>query len=109
MRYMFGLVGILFCTFIVVSMWAQHTATVSKVNKQVRPQAEQISGRGQDGQSVLDTFQVDPQPKTGEVRSLLVTSVTPGGAMAQYGLQKGDSIVSIRDLDVATMGDAESA
>ena len=56
-------------------------------------QVEQISGRGQDGRSAMESFKTEPQLQNGKLNSLLVTDVTPGGAVEDYyGLKKGDRI-----------------
>lgn len=96
MRAMFGLVALLVGVAVLFWVFTKNTAETLRVSKPMHDQAQQMSGRGQDGQSAENSFQVEPQQSGSRLDALLVTDVTPGGAADTfYGLKKGDRIVSI--------------
>jgi hypothetical protein len=67
-----------------------------ETGKKAQDQAQQISGRGEDGRAMTDSFKTAPENKNGRLEALDVTAVTPGGAAEQYyGLKKGDRIIEI--------------
>lgn len=107
MRAMFGLVSLLVCAFIVVYLWSQHTAVVAHEGVKARDQARQISGRGQDGQAAVNSFQVEPKMRGNKLEALTVTGVTPGGALDDYGLKKGDQIIKIGDQKVGDISNED--
>jgi hypothetical protein len=96
MRAMFGLVALLVGVAVLFWVFTKNTAETLRVSKPMHDEAQQMSGRGQDGQSAENSFQVEPQQRGSQLDALLVTDVTPGGAAdTYYGLKKGDRIVSI--------------
>lgn len=96
MRGMFGLVGLLVTAGVLVLIFVNIEGPTLRKGKQTQDQAQQISGRGQDGRSAMDSFKVEPQHQGSQLKALLVTDVTPGGAVEEfYGLKKGDLITSI--------------
>jgi len=101
MRAMFGLVALLVGVGVVVFLFAQHEIPVAREGKKAQDQARQISGRGQDGQAAVNSFQVEPKMRGNKLEALTVTGVTPGGALDDYGLKKGDQIVKIGDQKVS--------
>lgn len=97
--------GLLLALLIGIAIWAYawgtHTATVAKKGQETKQQAEQISGRGPDGQSAENSVKLDPKKRGDKLDALVVTDVTPGGAMDQYfHLQKGDEIIQIGQFTV---------
>jgi hypothetical protein len=96
MRAMFGLAALLVGVAVMFYLFTKDTAETLRVAKPMQDQAQQMAGRGQDGQSAMNSFKVDPQQRGSQLDALLVTDVTPGGAADTfYGLKKGDRIVSI--------------
>ena len=100
MRGMFGLVSLLLAVAIIAYLWSQHTAVVAHEGVKAQDQARQISGRGQDGRAAVNSFKVEPQMRGSRLDALEVTDVTPGGALADYGLKKGDKIIKIGDQKI---------
>ena len=100
MRGMFGLVSLLLAVAIIAYLWSQHTAVVAHEGTKAQDQARQISGRGQDGRAAINSFKIEPKMHGNRLESLDVTDVTPGGALADYGLKRGDRIVKIGDQKV---------
>ena len=111
MRAMFGLVALLVCVGVVMWVFSLTSIPTAREGKKAQDQARQISGRGENGQAATDSFKVTPQMKgNSRLGSLLVTDVTPGGAMDQYyGLKKGDEIIEITTQGGMTkVGDASN-
>jgi hypothetical protein len=101
MRMGIGLVSILVVVAIIL-IWFQKTQIpVIERGQETKKEAEQLSGRGPDQLPASQSVKLEAQFRNGQIDSLLVTDVTPGGALDQYfGLQKGDTIVKVGDLDV---------
>lgn len=96
MRAMFGLVGLLVMIGIIYLIFLKVEAPTLETGKKAQDQAQQISGRGEDGRAMTDSFKTAPENMNGRLEALDVTDVTPGGAAEQYyGLKKGDRIVEI--------------
>jgi hypothetical protein len=96
MRMAFGLVSLLVCVGIIMWLFSMQAGTVSTVNKNVRPQVEQLSGRGEGGMTSIESIKFEPQTEGGKTASLLVTSLVPGGPMEKYfGLKQFDTIVEV--------------
>ena len=96
MRAGVGLVAILVCAGIAMYWFAETQIPIAKVGKQAQGEAQQISGRGQDGESAMDSFATDPEYSGSRLKGLVVTKVSAGGAMqTYYGLQTGDRITGI--------------
>jgi hypothetical protein len=101
MRMGFGLVSILVVLAIVLIWFKNTQVPVIERGQEAKKEATQLSGRGPDQLPASQSVKLEPQMKNNQIESLLVTDVTPGGALDQYfGLQKGDAIVKVGDLDV---------
>ncbi|HEY2586030.1 MAG TPA: hypothetical protein VGI81_09745 [Tepidisphaeraceae bacterium] len=116
MRAIFGLGALLVAVGIMFYVFTKNTAETLKVAKPMQEQAQQMSGRGQDGVGAEHSFQCEPVQRGTRLDALLVTAVTPGGAADTfYGLKKGDKIISIstsgglQKVNDASNGDAEMA
>jgi hypothetical protein len=96
MRAGIGLVSILVCAGIAMYWFAETQIPIAKVGKQAQGEAQQISGRGQDGESAMESFATDAEFSGSRLRALAVTKVNAGGAMQTwYGMQVGDRITGI--------------
>jgi hypothetical protein len=95
MRAGFGLIGLLVTVGVIVAIWSvYHPTEPVRQGQQLRPQVEQLSGRGADQQAAVESFQIDPQYEGGRLQALRVTQVSTDGAMERfYGLAPGDAIV----------------
>jgi hypothetical protein len=100
MRTALGLGALLACIGVIV--WIMSTITLPgtkaalDVQKEVKPKVEQVAGHTSGGVKASDTIKVDAENKGGKMQALLVTDITPGGAMEKYfGLKAGDSIMEI--------------
>ena len=101
MRMGIGLVGILVVAAIALVWFKNTQVPVIEQGRETKKQAQQLSGRGPDQLPASQSVKLEAQMKNNQIDSLLVTEVTPGGAMDQYfGLQKGDAIVKVGDFDV---------
>lgn len=116
MRAIFGLAALLVAVAIMFYLFTKNTAETLKVAKPMQQEAQQMAGRGRDGQSAENSFQIEPEQRGHRLDALLVTDVTPGGAADTfYGLKKGDKIVAIttngglQKVNDASNGDAEMA
>jgi len=110
MRYAFGLVSLLVVTAIIVYLFAKYEIPVARKGKEAQDQVQPITGKTADGITAKDSVQVDGQLAGGQLRSLLVTSVTPGGYFEQYyGLKVGDKVLQINGVDIGTFNDAGMA
>ena len=108
MRAMFGLVSLLVVIAIMLVLFKWFEAPVLEQGQKTRDQARQISGRGDDGVAAIHSFQVEPNLHGNKLESLDVTDVTPGGALASYGLQKGDKIIDINGTKVGDLSNNDS-
>lgn len=96
MRAGVGLVAILVCAGIAIYWFAETQIPIAKVGRKAQGQAQQISGRGQDGESAMDSFATDAEYSGARLKGLVVTNVSTGGAMqTYYGLLTGDRITGI--------------
>jgi hypothetical protein len=96
MRAGIGLVALLVCAGVAMYWFAETQIPVAKVGKQVQNDARQLSGHGDDGGSAMESFATDADYSGSRLRGLVVTNVTPGGAMqTYYGLAAGDRITGI--------------
>jgi C-terminal processing protease CtpA/Prc len=101
MRMGIGLVSILVVLAIVLIWFKNTQIPVIEKGQETKKEATQLSGRGPDQLPASQSVKLEAQLKNNQIESLLVTDVTPGGALDQYfGLQKGDAIVKVGDLDV---------
>ena len=100
MRMVVGLVGILVVIGVIVMiMHAVELPSMQQaahVQKEVKPQVQQMAGQDVDGTDARKTIKLDSETSGGKMTSVLVTDITAGGAMERYfGLKKDDSIVAI--------------
>jgi C-terminal processing protease CtpA/Prc len=101
MRMGFGLVGLLVVVAIILILFVKKEEPTLRAGQKAKEEAQQLSGRGPDQLPASQSVKLEAQMKNNQIESLLVTDVTPGGALDQYfGLQKGDAIVKVGDLDV---------
>lgn len=116
MRAMFGLVALLVGVALMFYLFTRDASETLRVSKPMQDQAQQMSGRGEDGQSAMSSFKSEPQMQGNRLADLLVTEVAPGGAMDQYyGLKKGDQITylttqaGLQKISEASNNDPEMA
>jgi hypothetical protein len=116
MRGMFSLVGLLVVVGILLLIFKMVETPTLEKGRDAHNEAQQMSGRGQDGQSVINSFKTEPQMQGNKLTALLVTDVTPDGAADQYyGLKKGDQITSLttqaglQKIGESSNGDPEMA
>src|SRR5688572_14473969 len=101
MRMGFGLVGLLVVVAIILILFVKKEEPTLRAGQKAKQEAQQLSGRGPDQLPASQSVKLEPQMRNNQIESLLVTDVTPGGALDQYfGLKKGDAIVKVGDLDV---------
>ena len=100
MRMAFGLVGLL-VTLAIILMLFKTQAPALKAGKKAQDQARQMVGRDEDGNRVTDAVTLDARDRAGKMESVVVSDITPNSAIQQrYGLQKGDVIIQMGDLNV---------
>lgn len=110
MRSIFTLSGLLITVALIMWAFSRTSIPAAKQGEAARQDAQQISGRDNDGTPVAQTFALEAQSPSGKLKSLLVTSIDPGSAMERYyGLQKGDQITSIGELTVDAFNDGDTA
>lgn len=110
MRAGAGLLALLIGIGLLAWLWATHTATVAKKGEEARQQIQPMTGHDANGVRAEDSVKFEGQMSNGNLRSLLVTDVTPGGFYEEYfGLKKGDQITQIGGNDVAVYGDEGAA
>jgi hypothetical protein len=100
MRMAFGLIGLLVTVGVIVWIMAAvelpHTQAVIGAQKQVKPAVQEITGHDENGMDARDSIKLDTETSGGKITSVLVTSITPAGAMEKhFGLKRNDSIVEI--------------
>ena len=101
MRMGFGLVALLVTVAIVLILFVKKEEPTLRAGQKAKEEAQQLSGRGPDQLPASQSVKLEPQMKNGQVESLLVTDVTPGGALDQYfGLKKDDVIVKVGQFDI---------
>jgi hypothetical protein len=106
MKYAFGLVSLLMVTAIILFLFSKYEIPMARKGKDAQEQVQPITGQTAEGVAAKDSVQVDGQMVGGQLRSLQVTQVTPGGYFEQYyGLKVGDKVLQINGVDVGTFGD----
>jgi hypothetical protein len=104
MRAMFGLVSLLVVVAIIAFLFSMYDIPVAKQGRVTQQQARQLSGHDLDGTPADQTIKLDADLRNNKLADLIVTSVTPGGAMDRvYGFQAGDKIIAIGDMDISTL------
>src|SRR5665213_442419 len=111
MRMMLGLVSLLVMIAMIYFIFFKVEAPILKQGEKTQDQARQISGHGENGIPAIDSFKTQGKMRGSNLEGLTVTAVTPGGAMAAYGLQVGDLIISVNGSKVGdiSVDDAETA
>jgi len=104
MRAMFGLVSLLVVVAIIAFLFSMYDIPVAKQGRVTQQQARQLSGHDVDGTPADQTIKLDADLRNNHLADLIVTSVTPGGAMDRvYGFQAGDKIIAIGEMDISTL------
>ncbi len=114
MRAVFGLAGLLITLAVVVLVLKYavlpETQNAAMVQKTVRPQVEQLAGRDTEGNRAAYTVELTADSPTGRFNALVVSRLTSGGGMEKwFGLQVGDRIIEVNQINVNAFGDAETA
>ncbi|HLL88937.1 MAG TPA: hypothetical protein VK324_06515 [Tepidisphaeraceae bacterium] len=93
---MFGLVGLLVVTAIILVSFTRHTSQVVTTGTQAREEVAQVAGVGETGMRATESATLEPQGSGSRPQSLLVTQLSPGGPMATYfGLKQYDAVVEV--------------
>lgn len=101
----FGLISLLVCAGIIMLFFAKIEAPQIQEGQKAQQEAQQISGRGDNGMKAMDSYSAQAYPPTGDFRGIQITDVTPTGPMdAYYGLKVGDIVVAIGGNDVTALG-----
>jgi S1-C subfamily serine protease len=109
MRAAVSLGGLLVVIAIVVYLFAKNASVVIPAGKKAQDEARQMSGHGDDGIPADRTIKLDAE-SGGPLKYLIVTDVTPGGAMDKfYGFKKDDKITAIGQNEVSNWNDFELA
>src|SRR5689334_22881973 len=99
MRMAFGLIGILVTLGVIVWVLSWTLGPIGQnlhTAKTKKEEARQIAGYDEDGVKASDTIKLADETSGGKLTGVLVTGITPGGAMEKfYGLKRNDSIVEI--------------
>jgi hypothetical protein len=103
MRGLFGLVSLLVVVAIIVWAMSDYTQVVSSKKASTEEQVSQIAGRDlATGGPASESAKLDlVTNSSGKPDSILITSIVPTGAYAQfYGLKRNDSILQMGELSV---------
>ena len=103
MRMAFGLISLLVVIAIILVVFAKTEAPTIKTGEKAQDAARQISGHGEDGGDAMGSFQTQGKIRNGNLDSLTVTSVRPGGALSDYGLKTGDEILQVGDTKLGLL------
>ncbi len=99
MRGMFSLIGLLITVAIIAYVWSSYNQTVVKEGRHAQDMAQDVVGNAPDGTPAINTVTLEPLEKNGQLQSIAVKSVVPGGIMEKfYGLRADDQIVEIGPL-----------
>jgi hypothetical protein len=99
----FGLVSLLVVVAILLVVFAKTEAPTIKTGEKAQDAARQISGHGEDGGDAMSSFQTQGKIRNGNLDALTVTSVRPGGALSDYGLQARDEILQVGDTKIGLL------
>jgi len=109
MRAVFTLGGLLIVVGIIAILFSTYSIPTAREGKKAQDQVRQMSGHGDDGIPADHTIKLDAE-SGGTLKYLIVTDVTPGGAMDKfYGFKKGDKITAIGQTEVSNWNDFELA
>ena len=107
MRAGIGLISLLIGVALMMWLFAESEIPKVKAGKAAQEEAQQISGRGTDNQPAMHSFETEAQ-RGGSRMTLLVTAVTPGGAMeTYYGLLKDDRITGVNGMHVNDLANGD--
>ena len=97
MRSMFSLVAILITVGLMMYLFAEHTSTISKANKEILPEVNQFSGRDSEtGEAAYTTATLEPIEKNASMTAVRVTKVLTKSAYERYfGLHAGDVVTAV--------------
>ena len=112
MRGAFGLVSILIGGLIVAYLWSQDVSSVSKANKAVRPQLNQLAGKSSDGTPAFKSAVFVAVEKNAALKGLKIQSIDRTGGLFEYfGLIPNDTILRVGPFVMGdtTLSDFESA
>lgn len=112
MRAGIGLVALLLGVGLMVYIFAQSEIPKIKAGEAAKKEVRQYAGYGQDSAPATESFTATAEMRGGgRIKSLTVTTVTPGGAMDTfYNLQPGDEIIEIAGMTLdALSNDEETA
>src|SRR4051794_20922737 len=91
-----GLLALLVVVAIIFILFTQDAQHAGKVQKEVRPQVEQLAGVDASGQRVSDTYSLEAVEEHGRFHGERVKSIQPNSMMKSfYGLQEGDVIIEV--------------
>lgn len=106
----FTLPGLLVTVCIALIIFAKYEIPVAQKGQQMKPVAQEIAGRGEDGQDAGRSITYEADYKGNQLKGLIVKTLVPGGAMEKhFGLQVGDEIVQIGEMTVDTYPDDATA
>jgi membrane-associated protease RseP (regulator of RpoE activity) len=111
MRAGIGLLSLLLAVAIILMVMFSgphggYVPTVINTGQTARQQANQISGRDENGMPVKDSIVLEEDSSGGQLRGMVVKSVVSTGPMATaYGLKAGDEIVQVWGLRVRDQND----
>lgn len=107
MRAAFGIAGILVTLGVIVWLMGGKGGSLDQAQQAIesKKKAETVlaplSGRNPDGGKITDTVSFDGQYNGGRFSGLLVSTIEPGNALAQYfGLQQYDLITKVNGMPV---------
>jgi C-terminal processing protease CtpA/Prc len=104
MRMGLGLLSLLIVVGIIAYIASQHTAAVSKANKDARQQVAPITGRGPDEAPMEKSADF-----SGDRNGLSVTKVVAGGYFDLfYGVKQGDIILQAGNVDLKGMDETSA-
>ena len=107
MRAGIGLISLLVGVALMMWLFAESEIPKVKAGKKAQEEAQQISGRGTDSLPAMESFETEAQ-RAGSRMTLVVTAVTPGGAMqTYYGLLKDDRITGVNGMHVNDLANGD--
>jgi len=105
MRMGFGLLSLLVVLAIYMEFFKTVEAPQIQVGQKAQQEAQQLSGRGPDGQPAMYSYKAEPYEIGNSFRGIRITDLTPDGPMATYyGLKVGDIVLQIGGMDVVDFG-----
>ncbi len=106
----FGLVAFMIAIAISLWMWGSYTAEVSHYGTQAQKQAEQFSGRDENGRPASQSISLKPEVQNGRLKYVLVDDIDPVGAYGKwFHLKENDQIIAVGPMGEVRDQDAEMA